>query len=79
MRLAGNFRVVLCGGDGSKAGRLVSFSTIVAAYRRVVPDSCHRVGDSSGSGSGGRAVAVADFLRGRAHPCPATACAHSGA
>ena len=79
MRSTGNFRVVLCGRDGSKAGRLVSFSTIVAAYRWIVPDSCYGVGDLSGSNPGGRAVAVADFLRGRAHSCPATACAHSWA
>ena len=77
MRSAGNFRVVLCRGDGSEAGRLVAFPSFVAAIaadRRVVPDSCYGVGDSFGPRSRGRAAAVSDFLRGSSLPCSATAC-----
>ena len=38
MRSAGNFRVVVCRADGSEAGRLVSVSSVVAAYGRVLSD-----------------------------------------
>ena len=78
MRSAGNFRVVLCGGDGSEAGRLVSFSTIIAANRWVVPDSCHGVGDSSGSHSRGRAATVSDVFRGRSTSYSSPSCYNPG-
>ena len=78
LRSAGNVRVVICRGDGSEAGRLVSFPAVVAADRRVVPDSGYGVSDSFGSRSGGRAAAVSDFLRGSPHPCSAAACFYSG-
>ena len=73
----GDFRVVLCRGDGSEAGHLISFPAIVAAYRRVLPDSSYGVGDSFDSRSRGRAVAVADFLRGSSHSYSATSCVDS--
>ena len=69
----GNFRVVLCGGDGLEAGRLFAYAAFVAADRWVVPDSGYGVGEPSDFRSGGGAATVSDFLRGRAHPRPATA------
>ena len=33
LRSAGNFRVVVCRGDGPEAGCLISFSTIVTTHR----------------------------------------------
>ena len=50
----GNFRVVLCGGDGPEAGcflAVASVVTFVAAYRWVLPDSSYGVSDSSDSRS----------------------------
>ena len=70
---AGNIRVVLRRGDGSESERLFAYPAFLAAYRRVIPDSCYRVSDSSGSRSRGRAVAVSDFFRGGGHPGSATA------
>ena len=83
LRTAGNFRVVLCRGDGSEAGCLVAFAAvitfaaIIASHQWVLPDSCYGVCDSFGARSRRRAVAVADFLRGRSHPYPSPSCFHS--
>ena len=49
--LVGNFRVVLCRGDGPKAGCLVTFTAVVAAHRWVLPDSGYGVGNSIDPGS----------------------------
>ena len=49
VRPTSNFGVVVRRGDGSEAGRLVSFAAIITAYRRVISDSGYGVGDSSGS------------------------------
>ena len=69
LRQVGNFRVVVRRGDGPEAGCLIAFSTVVGAFatnRWVLSDSCHRVGDSFGSRSRGRPIAVPDFFRGGA-------------
>ena len=74
---AGNFRVVLCRGDGSEAGRLISYPTVIAAHRQVLPDSRYGVGDSFGPGSRGSSASVSHLFQGRAHPRAASLCYNS--